>query len=206
MNLVFLGAPGAGKGTQAAKIAISNNMFHLSTGDVFRFEIKNNTELGQKAKSFIDKGELVPDELVVDMVASKVKEVTEFNGVIFDGFPRTLQQAQAMEGKIPVDLVINIDVDTKVLIKRLSSRRFCPKCGNTQPESVGGSCSKCGEEVILRDDDKEEVISNRMKVYENQTKPLIDYYKAQDKLIVINGDQDIELVSSEINSAIEKMS
>lgn len=201
-TIVFLGAPGAGKGTQAARIAKETGYIHLSTGDIFRGELKNNTELGKQAKDYMDKGELVPDELVVNMVEQKVAGLADAKGILLDGFPRTIEQARAMEGRIPVDVVIDIEVNKDVLIQRLTSRRFCPACGNTQPASVGEKCGNCGKDVIQRDDDKEEVIINRMEVYEAQTKPLIEYY--QDKLVTVNGDRDIDVVTADIMKAVRE--
>lgn len=203
-TIVFLGAPGAGKGTQAAKVAKETGFIHISTGDIFRAELKNNTELGKQAKDYMDKGELVPDTLVVNMVEQKVAELTDANGILLDGFPRNVEQARAMEGRIPVDVVINIQVNRDVLVNRLSSRRFCPTCQNTQPVSAGAACQKCGAGVIQRDDDKEEVILNRMTVYEQQTKPLIEYYDKQNRLVTINGDRDIDVVSADILKEVQK--
>lgn len=202
MNIVFLGSPGAGKGTQAIKLSDDKGFTHISTGDIFRAELKNNTELGKLAKQFIDNGELVPDDVVVDMVDAKIKSLGDIKGCILDGFPRTLNQGKAMEGKIDVALVIYIHVDKQEIIDRLSIRRVCGKCGNIQPNSENGLCNTCGGTLAQRDDDKPEVILNRLTVYETQTMPLIDYYK--DKFYQIDGAREIDEVYKDILSVLEK--
>lgn len=201
-TIVFLGAPGAGKGTQAARVAEQTGFVHLSTGDIFRAELKNNTQLGQQAKDYMDKGELVPDELVVNMVEQRVAALSDAKGILLDGFPRTLEQAQAMQGRISVDMVLNIAVQEEILVGRLSSRRFCPLCSNTQPAIAGEKCLKCGAKMVQREDDRKEVILHRMKVYEAQTSPLIEYY--QDKLVVINGDRNINLITADILEVLNR--
>lgn len=204
MNIVFLGSPGAGKGTQAVRLAEKENFSHISTGDIFRAELKNNTPLGMKAKEYIEKGELVPDELVVNMVATRLAELESNSGCLLDGFPRNLAQAKAMEGKIPTDMAIFIHVDEDEIIKRLSSRRTCKHCGNLQSADDGAVCKKCGGEVYQRDDDKEEVIMNRLDVYNEQTKPLIKYYEDKGILFTVNGARDVDEVYSDIVAAIKK--
>lgn len=204
MNIVFLGSPGAGKGTQALRLAAEENFSHISTGDIFRAELKNNTPLGQKAKEYMDKGELVPDELVVDMVVGKMAELKDSNGCLLDGFPRNLAQAKAMEGKIATEMAIFIHVDEEEIIRRLSSRRTCKECGNLQSVDDGAVCSKCGGEVYQRDDDTKEVIMNRLKVYNEQTSPLIKYYEDKGILKTVDGARDIDEVYRDIMAFIKK--
>lgn len=206
MNIVLLGSPGAGKGTQATLLVKENGFAHISTGDIFRAELSNNTALGQKAKAYMDKGELVPDELVVDMVNGKISSLTDVSGVLLDGFPRNLSQAKAMEGKIPVDLVVYIHVDKDEIIRRLSSRRLCTSCGNIQSAKNGQSCDKCGGPVIQREDDTETVIMNRLNVYEEQTVPLIAFYQNQGKFVQIDGDRSVDEVYQDVSAAVERFS
>ena len=185
----MLGAPGAGKGTQAKKIAAKYAIPHISTGDIFRANIKNNTELGQKAKTYMDKGELVPDELVVDLIMDRFKEADCANGYVLDGFPRTIPQAEALDRALSangesVDYAINVEVPDENIINRMSGRRACVGCGATyhilfNPTKVEGVCDACGEKLILRDDDKPEAIRHRLELYNEATAPLIDYYKAK---------------------------
>lgn len=204
MNIVFLGSPGAGKGTQALRLAAEENFSHISTGDIFRAELKNNTPLGQKAKEYMDKGELVPDELVVDMVVGKIGELEGTNGCLLDGFPRNLAQAKAMEGKIPTEMAIFIRVEEEEIIRRLSSRRTCKECGNLQSVNDGDACIKCGGAVYQRDDDKEEVILNRLNVYNEQTSPLIKYYEDKGILKTVDGARDVEEVYNDILAFIKE--
>ena len=204
MNIVFLGSPGAGKGTQALRLAAEENFSHISTGDIFRAELKNNTPLGQKAKEYMDKGELVPDELVVDMVVGKIGELEGTNGCLLDGFPRNLAQAKAMEGKIPTEMAIFIRVEEEEIIRRLSSRRTCKECGNLQSVNDGDTCTKCGGAVYQRDDDKEEVILNRLNVYNEQTSPLIKYYEDKGILKTVDGARDVEEVYNDILAFIKE--
>ena len=201
MKIIMLGAPGAGKGTQADKICAKYNIPHISTGDIFRANIKNNTELGQKAKSYMDKGELVPDELVVDLVVDRIKADDCKNGYVLDGFPRTIPQAEALDAALAaindkVDFAINVEVPDENIINRMSGRRACVSCGATYhivhiPTKVEGICDKCGAELILRDDEKPETVKNRLNVYHDQTQPLIDYYTAKGNLVEVDGTQDI---------------
>ncbi len=208
MKIIMLGAPGAGKGTQAKKIAAKYGIPHISTGDIFRANIKNNTELGQKAKTYMDKGELVPDELVVDLIMDRFKEADCANGYVLDGFPRTIPQAEALDKALKaqgeaVDFAINVEVPDENIINRMSGRRACVGCGATyhiefNPTKVEGVCDACGEKLILRDDDKPETVKNRLSVYHEQTQPLIDYYAKADVLAEVDGTQDMEKVFSDI--------
>ncbi|MEG2687596.1 MAG: adenylate kinase [Clostridia bacterium] len=178
-NIVLLGAPGAGKGTQAELIATEFNIPHISTGDILRNNIKTGTELGRLAKAFIDKGHLVPDEVVIDIVKARLNEDDAKDGYILDGFPRTIAQAIELDKIAKIDIAVNIDVPFETIISRLSGRRVC-SCGETYHISMlGGAtkCRKCGSELYVRDDDKPETVKSRLEVYEKQTAPLIAYYK-----------------------------
>lgn len=208
MKIIMLGAPGAGKGTQADKICAKYNIPHISTGDIFRANIKNDTELGRKAKEYMDKGLLVPDELVVDLVVDRVKADDCSNGYVLDGFPRTIPQAEALDEALSsmgekVDFAINVEVPDENIINRMSGRRACVTCGATYhivyaPTKAEGICDKCGSELILRDDDKPETVKKRLDVYHDQTQPLIDYYTAKGVLKEVDGTQDMEKVFSDI--------
>ena len=202
MKIIMLGAPGAGKGTQAKKIAAKYAIPHISTGDIFRANINNNTELGQKAKTYMDKGELVPDELVVDLIMDRFKEADCANGYVLDGFPRTIPQAEALDRALSangesVDYAINVEVPDDNIINRMSGRRACVGCGATyhiqfNPTKVEGVCDACGEKLILRDDDKPETVKNRLSVYHEQTQPLIEYYTGKGVLNEVDGTKDME--------------
>ena len=204
MKIIMLGAPGAGKGTQADMICAKYNIPHISTGDIFRANIKNNTELGQKAKSYMDQGLLVPDELVVDLVVDRVKADDCKNGYVLDGFPRTIPQAEALENALKasgenVDYAIDVEVPDENIIKRMSGRRACVTCGTTYhvefaPTKVEGVCDKCGAELIIRDDDKPETVKNRLAVYHEQTQPLIDFYADRNVLKEVDGTKKLEEV------------
>ena len=208
LKIIMLGAPGAGKGTQAKKIAAKYSIPHISTGDIFRANIKNNTELGQKAKTYMDKGELVPDELVVDLIMDRFKEPDCANGYVLDGFPRTIPQAEALDKALnaqneSVDYAINVEVPDENIINRMSGRRACVGCGATyhiqfNPTKVEGVCDVCGEKLILRDDDKPETVKNRLSVYHEQTQPLIDYYAKKSILAEVDGTKDMEDVFNAI--------
>ena len=208
MKIIMLGAPGAGKGTQAKKIAAQYSIPHISTGDIFRANIKNNTELGQKAKTYMDKGELVPDSLVVDLIMDRFKEADCANGYVLDGFPRTIPQAEALDNALKangekVDYAINVEVPDENIINRMSGRRACVGCGATyhikyNPTKVEGICDACGEKLILRDDDKPETVKNRLSVYHEQTQPVIDYYKKAGVLAEVDGTKDMEEVFKDI--------
>ena len=206
MNIVLLGAPGAGKGTQAAKLVEKYHMAHISTGDILRAAVKNQTELGLEAKKYMDAGDLVPDELVIGLVEERLQDEDTQAGFILDGFPRTSMQAVALDSELaelnrPLDAAVLVDVDKEVIIKRLTSRRMCRDCGyiGTDKDTV---CPKCGGEMYQRDDDNEATVRNRLDVYESSTAPLIDYYRGCDLLVTIDGDQDPEVVFDEIQKAL----
>ncbi|MBQ8881768.1 MAG: adenylate kinase [Clostridia bacterium] len=204
MNLILLGAPGAGKGTQAVKIAEKYGIPHISTGDIFRKNIKEQTPIGVVAKSYIDKGQLVPDEVTVEIVRLRLAEPDAQKGFLLDGFPRNISQAQALDKFAQVDTVINISVDTSALCDRICGRRVCLACGESYHISTMKSenCARCGEKLIQRDDDKPETISKRLEVYEKSTQPLIDYYTEQGKLFSVDGMNTIDGVFAEI---VEKL-
>mgnify|MGYP001459682062 CR=1 FL=1 len=214
MKIIFLGAPGAGKGTQAKKIAEKYEIPHISTGDIFRANIKNGTELGKKAKTYMDQGLLVPDELVCDLVVDRVQQDDCKKGFILDGFPRTTSQAVSLDAilrdlGIKLDGVINIAVPDEELIKRTTGRQICRKCGATyhivfKPSKVKNVCDKCGGELYQRDDDKVETVKKRLSVYAAQTKPLIDYYKNSNLYIEVDGKQSMEDVFRDIVASLEK--
>ena len=202
MKIIMLGAPGAGKGTQAKKIADKYNIPHISTGDIFRANIKNGTELGKKAKEYMDKGLLVPDELTLDLIMDRFKADDCRNGYVLDGFPRTIPQAEALQAALSatgdgVDYAINVEVPDENIINRMSGRRACLSCGSTYhikyaPAKVDGICDRCGKELILRDDDKPETVKRRLDVYHTQTQPLIDFYKGKGILKEVDGTLDME--------------
>lgn len=201
MKIIMLGAPGAGKGTQAKKIAAKYDIPHISTGDIFRANIKNGTELGKKAKTYMDQGLLVPDELVVDLVVDRVNQEDCKNGYVLDGFPRTIPQAEALDKALTelrqkVDYAIDVDVPDENIVRRMGGRRACVGCGATYhleyaPTKVEGVCDVCGKELILRDDDKPETVKKRLGVYHEQTQPLIDYYTNAGILKTVDGTIDI---------------
>ena len=201
MKIIMLGAPGAGKGTQAKKIAAKYDIPHISTGDIFRANIKNGTELGNKAKTYMDQGLLVPDELVVDLVVDRVKQDDCKNGYVLDGFPRTIPQAEALDKALAaigekMDYAIDVDVPDENIVHRMSGRRACVGCGATYhleyaPTKTEGICDACGKELILRDDDKPETVKKRLGVYHEQTQPLIDYYTNAGILKTVDGTIDI---------------
>ena len=204
MKIIMLGAPGAGKGTQAKKIADKYQVPHISTGDIFRANIKNGTELGMKAKTYMDQGLLVPDELVVDLVVDRLGQEDCANGCVLDGFPRTIPQAESLDAALAakgeaIDYAIDVDVPDENIINRMSGRRACVACGATYhivhiPTKVEGVCDRCGESLILRDDDKPETVKKRLDVYHAQTQPLIDYYTSKHVLKSVDGTQDMEAV------------
>ena len=208
MKIVMLGAPGAGKGTQAKMIAAKYQIPHISTGDIFRANIKNGTELGKKAKSYMDQGLLVPDELTVDLVIDRLAQDDCRNGYILDGFPRTIPQAEALDAALAklgekMDYAIDVDVPDENIVSRMSGRRACTGCGATyhivyNPSKKGECCEVCGEKLILRDDDKPETVQKRLNVYHEQTQPLIDYYTKQSILRTVDGTQDLNDVFAEI--------
>lgn len=208
MKIVMLGAPGAGKGTQAERIAEKYQIPHISTGDIFRANIKAGTELGKKAKSYMDQGLLVPDSLTVDLLMDRISQPDCKNGYILDGFPRTIPQAESLKAALSekgeaLDFAVDVDVPDENIVARMSGRRACPKCGATYhivyaAPKQEGICDKCGAELILRDDDKPETVQNRLKVYHDQTQPLIEYYTGEDIFHTVDGTQDMEKVFEDI--------
>ena len=204
MKIIMLGAPGAGKGTQAQMIAEQYHIPHISTGDIFRANIKNGTELGKKAKEFMDKGQLVPDELTVQLLLDRVAQDDCKDGYVLDGFPRTIPQADVLDQELTklgdkVDYAINVDVPDENIINRMSGRRACLGCGATyhitfNPPVKEGICDTCGQELVLRDDDKPETVKKRLDVYHQQTQPLIDYYKNAEVLAEVDGTQPMDAV------------
>ena len=206
MNIVLLGAPGAGKGTQAAKLVDKIGFAHISTGDILRAAVKNQTPLGIEAKKYMDAGDLVPDELVIGLVKERLKDDDTKAGFILDGFPRTSAQAVALSSELteldrPLDAALLVDVDKEVIIGRLTSRRTCRDCGLIGTDA-DASCPKCGGEMYQRDDDNEATVRNRLDVYENSTAPLIDYYRGCGLLVEIDGDQDPDVVFTEVQKAL----
>ncbi|NLI54948.1 MAG: adenylate kinase [Clostridiales bacterium] len=205
MKLIFLGPPGAGKGTQAVKIAERFGIAHISTGDMLRAEMREGTELGNAAKDLIERGELVPDDVILGMVKNRIRQDDCKNGFLFDGFPRTIAQAEALEAISPIDHVINLEVPVERLISRISGRRMCPDCGAAYHVSKhpDARCD-CGSTLYQREDDKEETVRNRLVVYERSTKPLIEYYANKGLLHSVNGDADVDVVDAEIRAVISK--
>ena len=210
MKIIMLGAPGAGKGTQAARIAEKNNIPHVSTGDIFRANIKEGTELGKKAKKYMDEGQLVPDSLTIELLLDRVAKDDCANGYILDGFPRTIPQAEALDAALDklgtaIDCAVNVDVPDQNIVSRMSGRRSCPSCGEIfhivqMPPKKEGICDKCGEKLIQRDDDKPETVEKRLKVYHDQTQPLIDFYEKKGILKTVDGT----LAPDDVFKAIEK--
>lgn len=208
MKIIMLGAPGAGKGTQAKQIAGKYNIPHISTGDIFRANIKNNTELGQKAKTYMDQGLLVPDELTCDLVVDRIQQDDCVNGFVLDGFPRTIPQAEALENALAklnesMDFAIDVDVPDENIVNRMSGRRACLKCGATYhiisiPPKKEGVCDNCGSELVIRDDDKPETVQKRLNVYHEQTQPLIDFYSKKGILKSVDGTQPMDKVFEDI--------
>ncbi len=208
MKIIMLGAPGAGKGTQAIMIAEKYGIPHVSTGDIFRANIKNNTPLGQEAKTYMDKGMLVPDELTVKILLDRVSADDCKNGYVLDGFPRTIVQADVLKDALTklgekVDYAINVDVPDENIIKRMGGRRACLKCGATYhiehvPPKKEGICDNCGEKLVLRDDDQPETVKKRLDVYHEQTQPLIDYYEKEGVLKNVDGTKDMNAVFNDI--------
>ncbi len=212
MRIIMLGAPGAGKGTQAKKIAEKFNIPHISTGDIFRANIKEGTELGAKAKTYMDQGLLVPDELVVELVVDRLRQDDAKEGYVLDGFPRTIPQAEALSAALnaigeKVDYAIDVDVPDENIVRRMSGRRACVGCGATyhlvyNPPQVEGVCDTCGKELILRDDDQPETVAKRLSVYHEQTQPLIDFYTKAGVLKTVDGTIDIDDVFANIISIL----
>ncbi|GAA0597134.1 adenylate kinase [Virgibacillus siamensis] len=214
MNLILMGLPGAGKGTQAVKINEKYNIPHISTGDMFRLAIKEGTELGNKAKSYMDQGELVPDEVTIGIVKERLGKDDCKNGFLLDGFPRTIAQAEALQSILSemnetIDYVLHVDVPKEKLLERLTGRRICPTCGATyhviyNPPKEEGKCDKDGSELVQREDDQEETVKNRLDVNLKQAQPLLDYYKEKGYLVKVDGDQEIDRVFQDIQAKIEK--
>ena len=204
MKIVMLGAPGAGKGTQADRIAEKYGIPHISTGDIFRANIKEGTELGKKAKSYMDQGLLVPDSLTIDLLMDRIAQADCKNGYILDGFPRTIPQAESLTRALAekgekLDYAVNVDVPDENIVNRMGGRRACLKCGATYhiayaAPKAEGICDKCGAGLVLRDDDKPETVQKRLTVYHDQTQPLIEYYEAEKILATVDGTQDMERV------------
>ena len=207
MNIILLGAPGAGKGTQASKISDAYALPHISTGDIFRENIKNETEIGLLAKSYIDKGQLVPDEVTCKIVENRIVKPDCEKGYMLDGFPRTIAQAEALDKVAKIDLVINMDVDFALIMDRLCGRRVCKDCGESyHVTTLNGAttCSRCGGELYQRKDDNPETVESRLAVYSQQTAPLIEYYKAKGLLfnVLSNGtpEETFEMIAKKLDS------
>lgn len=208
MKIIMLGAPGAGKGTQAKMIAEKYHIPHISTGDIFRANIKNGTELGKQAKEYMDKGLLVPDELTVKILLDRVAKEDCKDGYVLDGFPRTIPQAEVLDKALTelndqIDYAIDVEVPDENIIRRMSGRRACLSCGATYhvehiPPKQEGICDACGKELVLRDDDKQETVANRLKVYHEQTQPLIEYYNKKNVLKTVDGTADMQEVFTAI--------
>lgn len=213
MKIIMLGAPGAGKGTQAKRLAAKYNIPHISTGDIFRANIKNNTELGNKAKVYMDQGLLVPDELVVDLVVDRFKNPDCANGYVLDGFPRTIPQAEALDKALAnnqdaIEYAIDVDVPDEVIIDRMAGRRACLNCGATYhtitiPPKMEGICDTCDSPLVLREDDKPETVKKRLTVYHEQTQPLIEYYSKKGILKSIDGTKTMDEAFEEVIQIIE---
>ena len=212
MKIIMLGAPGAGKGTQAERIAEKYDIPHISTGDIFRANIKAGTELGVKAKAYMDKGQLVPDSLTIDLVMDRISQPDCNGGYILDGFPRTIPQAVSLTNALKdrgeaLNYAINVHVPDEKIVSRMSGRRACPGCGSTYhlvfaAPKQDGICDKCGSELVLRDDDKPETVKKRLAVYHNQTQPLIQYYGKQKILRTVDGTKDLEDVFKDITNIL----
>lgn len=213
IRTILLGPPGAGKGTQAAKIVEKYNIPHISTGDIFRENISKGTALGKKAKEYMDKGELVPDDLVIEIATSRLLEDDCKKGFILDGFPRTVHQAEKLDEflkqhDMPLTVVINLEVEDKVLMERIAGRRVCPKCGASyhitgMPPKKEGICDVCGSELVQRKDDNVETATNRISVYNKQTKPLIDYYEKAGIIANIDGSTPLPVTFKNVSAALE---
>ena len=214
MKIIMLGAPGAGKGTQAQMIADKYKVPHISTGDIFRANIKNGTELGMEAKKYMDQGLLVPDELTVKILLDRVAKEDCQDGYVLDGFPRTIPQAEVLDKALnergdAIDYAIDVDVPDENIVKRMSGRRACLSCGATYhmehvPPQKEGVCDRCGKELVLRDDDREETVLNRLKVYHDQTQPLIQFYKEKGVLQTVDGTKPMQEVFDSITAILEK--
>lgn len=213
MKIIMLGAPGAGKGTQAKKIAEKYGIPHISTGDIFRANIKGGTELGMKAKSYMDQGQLVPDDVTIGMLLDRISEGDCAGGYVLDGFPRTIPQAESLTAALEkrgerMDFAVDVDVPDEAIVTRMGGRRACLKCGATyhvmfNPPRTEGVCDNCQDALVLRDDDKPETVQKRLIVYHDQTQPLIDYYKKQGILVTVDGTKELNEVFRDIEAVLE---
>lgn len=216
MKIIMLGAPGAGKGSQASRIAKEYQLPHISTGDIFRANLKEETELGKRAKSFMDKGELVPDDITIAMLLDRIHKEDCKNGYILDGFPRTIPQAEALKEALAkkdekIDLALDVEASDELIIKRMAGRRTCPVCGAiyhivTLPPKNEGICDRCGADLIQRKDDNEETVKNRLKIYHEVTEPLISYYKKEGILEEIDGAEELDKVFEKVKRIIHERS
>ena len=216
MKIIMLGAPGAGKGSQASRIAKEYQLPHISTGDIFRANLKEETELGKRAKSFMDKGELVPDDITIAMLLDRIHKEDCKNGYILDGFPRTIPQAEALKEALAkkdekIDLALDVEATDELIIKRMAGRRTCPACGAiyhivTLPPKTEGICDRCGADLIQRKDDNEETVKNRLKIYHEVTEPLISYYKKEGILEEIDGAEELDKVFEKVKRIIHERS
>lgn len=216
MKIIMLGAPGAGKGSQASRISAVYKLPHISTGDIFRANLKEETELGKKAKSFMDKGELVPDDITIAMLLERIHKEDCKNGYILDGFPRTIPQAEALKEALAkkdekIDLALDVEASDELIIKRMAGRRTCPACGAiyhivTLPPKTEGICDRCGADLIQRKDDNEETVKNRLKIYHEVTEPLISYYKKEGILEEIDGAEELDKVFEKVKRIIHERS
>ena len=216
MKIIMLGAPGAGKGSQASRIAKEYQLPHISTGDIFRANLKEETELGKRAKSFMDKGELVPDDITIAMLLDRIHKEDCKNGYILDGFPRTIPQAEALKEALAkkdekIALALDVEASDELIIKRMAGRRTCPACGAiyhivTLPPKTEGICDRCGADLIQRKDDNEETVKNRLKIYHEVTEPLISYYKKEGILEEIDGAEELDKVFEKVKRIIHERS
>lgn len=216
MKIIMLGAPGAGKGSQASRIAKEYQLPHISTGDIFRANLKEETELGKRAKSFMDKGELVPDDITIAMLLDRIHKEDCKNGYILDGFPRTIPQAEALKEALAkkdekIDLALDVEASDELIIKRMAGRRTCPACGAiyhivSLPPKTEGICDRCGADLIQRKDDNEETVKNRLKIYHEVTEPLISYYKKEGILEEIDGAEELDKVFEKVKRIIHERS
>jgi len=207
MKIILLGPPGSGKGTQGEKLSEEFGYVRLSTGDMLRDAVRKETDLGLKAKSYMDSGGLVPNDLIINLMKEKISSLEKGTGIIFDGFPRTTEQADALGSQIDIDLALNLDVDDDELVNRLTKRRSCPQCNAVyhllyNPPKKERFCDKCGSVLYQRDDDTEETVRNRLKVYREKTFPLIDYYEKKGNLVTIEGIGEINEIFDEVKKAI----
>ncbi|WP_066686430.1 adenylate kinase [Christensenella intestinihominis] len=207
MNVIFLGPPGSGKGTMAVRVGKEMNLAHISTGDMLRAEMKAGSELGKLAKSYIDKGALVPDQVIIDMMGQRMKADDAKGGVLLDGFPRTVAQAEALDGIAKIDAVVNLEVDVQVIVDRVLARRVCPDCGAvySTKNHNGETCDQCGSALITRADDNEETVRERFRVYEEQTAPLIEFYSKRGLVANVDGTMPIEEEAAYIVEVLKKV-